>query len=143
MISEYRSEIVLVEEDDRLNFLPSLFNNDILLFMAFENTVFNVARSVCKSYDGGYWEYYRFYSNGGFMALDEADSFEIFNCWGKYYTFNGTDFGLIASLKAVIHLMEHVPRFKDNKFLLRAYTNLMSLVADRKDNEEILDYLRD
>lgn len=140
MISEFRTEVLEVQEDDRLSFLPSIFGKNVLLFMSFENAVYNVARNICKEYDGGYWDYYTFYENGGFMALPESDMFTVFDAYGATYSFNGVDLGLIATIEAVKHLSQ-LSAFNGNLFLLRANANLMNLVADRKNNENILRYM--
>ena len=67
---EISIQATLVQENQRLSFLPKHFGNRM---MVAERGIFNALRKLCSDYNGAFWNYYEL-SNGGFYmapCLDE------------------------------------------------------------------------
>ncbi|AIY44228.1 Antirestriction protein klcA (plasmid) [Collimonas arenae] len=89
----------LVEEDRRLNFLPTYFGQH---FVHAEFLVYRWLDKLCDAYNGGYWHYYEL-SNGGFyMAPKLSDSLLIEVSGNGYSGLMSADAaGIVATLFAL------------------------------------------
>jgi len=66
----------LVEEKDRIDFLPKHLGNKHLKF---EMLVYSLMDSFTKDYSGGFWNFWTLDNDGIFMTLDSIQSFEVIN----------------------------------------------------------------
>lgn len=94
----------IVAEDDRLDFLPEKFQNQLLL-LNFDNYVFQFAEKLCREYNGGYWEFVEL-PNGAFFSYPDFDGFKDCSCADNYAegSLNGRLLGMICTLLALNHL---------------------------------------
>lgn len=94
----------IVPEDDRLDFLPEKFQNQLVL-LNFDNHVFKFANKLCPNYKGGYWEFVEL-PNGAFFAYPDFDGFKDCSCAENYAegSLNGRLLGIICTMFTLNHI---------------------------------------
>lgn len=60
-----------VTDQDRMKFLPQVFGI-FPHFMIAEQSVYNFARHLLPTYQGGYWDYYYLSNGGAYMSLVQS-----------------------------------------------------------------------
>ena len=60
-------QVTLVDENERLSFLPKYFDKWML---SAENRIYDILNRFCSTYKGAYWNFYEL-SNGGFYMAPE------------------------------------------------------------------------
>lgn len=92
----------IVPEADRTDFGDTLFGIQYVLKL--EPTVFNMARRLAPTYNGGYWQFYAL-SNGGFYMAPRTDTiFDVNADNGFSGKLSGDALGLTACLYAFSNL---------------------------------------
>ena len=66
----------LVEEKDRLNFLPHYFGEN---YLRYELLVFLFADKFCDEYHGGYWDFYHLSNSCPLMVLSSESCHKVVN----------------------------------------------------------------
>lgn len=61
---------LLVSPSKRAGFMPETFGRS---HMIAENLIYTTMEKFCRTYDGGFWNFYKL-SNGGFYIAPEADA---------------------------------------------------------------------
>lgn len=119
-------------DEARENFLYVNFNKDIRLGLFFESTVFQLAKSYSREYNGGYWRFYEAENKACFIALDQEDQFFVVNPYNFFDGYlNGYDYGLALSIMATSKLM-YDPKFKEHQTrLIQIFHGLWNVLAER------------
>jgi hypothetical protein len=111
----------LVVDELRLNFLPHYLGGQ---YLQGEALVYDWARRLCGSYNGGAWNFFQL-SNGGFyMAPERCGRLHVRWHMNGYNDMMGADaFGIVVTLFALCHLAEKCSddRIIDHYYALRAY----------------------
>ncbi|MCA7912080.1 MULTISPECIES: antirestriction protein [Burkholderia] len=118
-VIEIRSELVV--EEQRMHFLPHYFGARYLHGEAF---VYDWARRLCSTYNGGMWHFFRL-SNGAFyLAPEIAAPVSVRWNLNSYEGSMGAEaFGIVVTLYALCHMAETFgdERFIDHYHALRAF----------------------
>jgi hypothetical protein len=90
----------LFAAEERLEFLPSLFGYKLM--MRGEALIFDWMRSLSKSYDGGFWNYFKL-SNGGFFMAPASTNFYSVSCPGNQFegVMSANAVGIVSTLFAL------------------------------------------
>jgi hypothetical protein len=111
----------VVVDELRLNFLPHYLGAQ---YLQGEALVYDWARHLCGSYNGGAWNFFQL-SNGGFyMAPERCGRLHVRWHMNGYNDMMGADaFGIVVTLFALCHLAEKCSddRIIDHYHALRAY----------------------
>jgi len=117
-----RVTAIQVQDEDRLNFLPDVFGD--LLMLRGEALVYGWLRQLCAEYSGGFWQFYRL-SNGGFYLAPERTDRLRLTVAGNYFdgVMSADAAGIVATLFALGQLAGETreERFIDAYHQLRAY----------------------
>ncbi|WP_205790750.1 antirestriction protein [Burkholderia sp. Ac-20353] len=126
---EIRSELVV--EEQRLHFLPHYFG---ARYLHGEDYVFEWARRLCSTYNGGHWQFFRL-SNGGFyLAPEIAAPVSVRWHLNSYEGTMGVEaFGIVVTLFALCHMAE---TFGDDSHIER-YHLLREFAATHPERREI------
>ncbi|MBN3785570.1 antirestriction protein [Burkholderia sp. Ac-20353] len=98
-----------------MHFLPHYFG---MRYLHGESYVFEWARRLCRTYNGGHWQFFRL-SNGGFYLAPEIAA-PVSVCWhlNSYAGEMGIEaFGIVVTLFALCHMAEtfgeevHIERY--------------------------------
>lgn len=122
----------LVSEDNRFDFLPKLFGENLMIIG--ENTVYAWMSRLSVDYKGGYWEYYQLSNDGLYMApRASADMLVVIP--GNYFMERVSPgaAGVIACLFALNNLFCKFP----NDYLADAYQNLRDYVCFHPESNMI------
>lgn len=117
----------VVPDGERMNFLPKHFGRDCLVG---ESAIYSVMREICRTYNGGFWDFIEL-SNGGFyMRLCASDRSPESLAVSIPY---GNDFACemsydAASIVATLHALsrlsfDYLPRAADQFHLLRDFAS--------------------
>ena len=120
----------------RTNFTPTLFGKR--LFMAGENMVYNIARSMCNEYTGGYWEYVANKDQTVMFMYPKTD--EKFEVKAQNYyqgTLSAEAFGIVCTLYALNHLMFTPMPEPMLENLVEKFYALRDYAAEHEEAEEI------
>ena len=91
-----------VSEAARLNFLPRHFGKRM---MEVETYIFNRFTTLCKSYRGGYWEFYDLSNGGCYLALRSQTPLDLdINSNGFQGTVSADAAGIIVTLFTLCEL---------------------------------------
>lgn len=66
----------LVEEKDRLNFLPKYLKSE---FFVFEGMVYQFMDWFCENYNGGFWDFYELSNGGMYMSYTGEEPLKVRN----------------------------------------------------------------
>jgi hypothetical protein len=126
----------LVEENDRLNFLPKYLG--VRLMMSGEHFIFNWMNKLSDNYQGGYWNFYDL-SNGGFFMAPKSDSqFSIFVQGNGFDGIVSPDSaGIIATLYALNTLMFRVKDRDDYERIVNLYYLLRDFSSEHPESGKI------
>ncbi|MDO3386026.1 antirestriction protein [Gilvimarinus sp. SDUM040013] len=119
-----------VPAEERIDTLPSFFPS---CYLEFELMVFDVARTISKTYQGasGYWQFYRL-SNGGFYMAPHCDGeFEVTIPFGNGFrgSLSADAFGVAVTLYAYCFIAEKFP----DADLADHYARLYDYMSDHKE----------
>ncbi|MEB2558809.1 antirestriction protein [Burkholderia cenocepacia] len=128
-IVEIHSELVV--EEQRMHFLPHYFGARYLHGEAY---VFDWARRLCSTYNGGHWQFFRV-SNGAFyLAPEIAAPVSVRWNLNSYEGSMGVEaFGIVVTLFALCHMAE---TFGDEAYVER-YHLLRDFAATHPEYREI------
>ena len=105
----------LVTESARLNFLPRLFGDHILMG---EILIFRVMERLCCAYNGGFWDFYDLPNGSGFMVPEMDGPLSL--SWDDN-GYEGTVTTKVAGIIATAHaLAQYAP---ENYHLLMDYAD--------------------
>lgn len=111
-----------VDADQRMDFLPEFFGNNLMLVG--ENYIYNTMEKLSKDYNGGFWKFYKL-SNGGFYMAPHMSKKLTVSVHGNYYEgdVSADAAGIIATLFALSALCHQFPsdRYIDLYHHLRDY----------------------
>lgn len=65
----------LVGESERLNILPKLFGERLMILG--ENAVYNQMSAMCSEYGGGFWNYYELPNGAYYMVPTGSEKYEM------------------------------------------------------------------
>ena len=126
----------LVGVEDRGNFLPSLLPT---AWLQFENTVYNLASTHSKEYQGGLWAFVKLSNGGMFMHPQSEKTFKV-ECWGDHYEGNmsAEAFGIGLCLHAFSRLSFSNQR---GELLSDRFTQLYDFAAGHAEASEIFSFI--
>lgn len=113
----------LIAEGQRVNHTAALFGLGFPLHL--EPFVYFMADTICKEYNGGYWEFYSL-SNGGFYMAPSSDASFHVSCENGFEgDLSARAFGIVCCLYAYSHLSfsegEFAQTCAEQYHLLREY----------------------
>lgn len=120
----------LVSDNQRLSFLPKHFGS---MMIRAEQSIYKTLRTMCSSYDGGYWHFYELSNRGFYLAPDVEEQLPI------YVEGNGYDGQVSSDAAGVITTLCVLNQFcwmtKSDKtihqyYLLRDYIEYHKEAAD-------------
>lgn len=89
----------LVAESDRMKMLPKYFGR---YMMAAESMVYDFARMLVPTYDGGYWKFYEL-SNGGFYMAPDIEPATVCSDNGSTEVMSPDAIGITVCLYVYSH----------------------------------------
>jgi len=112
-----------VKANQRLAFLPKHLGS-LGLTMRFERLAYRFMDGFCKTYSGGYWQFYNLSNEGFYMAPNINEVLPIFvNMNGFEGKVSADAAGIIVSLYSLNYLCNDVlsERLIDKYYLLRGF----------------------
>lgn len=96
---------VIEDIDERNDFLPAQFQNNVAASLTFERLVFSNAEKMSEDYTGNFWDFAKTHSGDGFFIYPSSEkSFCIHNQnTYQHSAVDGRIFGLMASLMVFSH----------------------------------------
>lgn len=119
---EHQEKVIAntVAQAERMNFLPQFFGP--LLTNTVESYVYDFMRFLCKTYSGGYWEFYRLSNGGCYMApLMESKMHVSVNTNFFEGEMSADAAGIVACLFAYSHLAFSYADMSERYHNLREY----------------------
>ncbi|MGO3120135.1 MAG: antirestriction protein [Moraxellaceae bacterium] len=95
-----------VGEKDRMGFLPSMFDGNIMLSMSFENFVLSTAAKMSEDYTGGSWSFAKNDEHEAFFMYPSRDkSYQLINQnTHEQYKVDGRILGFVCCTYLFSHL---------------------------------------
>jgi hypothetical protein len=122
----------LIEENDRLNFLPKHVKKN---YIQFENILYYLTKSMCHKYTGGYWNFYELSNDGFFLALASDEKFEVYVDGNGFNGFVSSEaLGIIVTLFSINGILGQ----KDNDYLIDKFYALRDFALDHEESDLIL-----
>lgn len=120
----------LVPEGARLAITPRYLKHK---YLSGESTVYAVMRSMCREYDGGYWNYYEL-SNGSFYMAPKADPVEkIKICCVNMY--EGEVSYEVAGIITCLYVWCQLANDTEDDHFIELYHNLLDYCRQLPDEE--------
>ncbi|MGH1470856.1 MAG: antirestriction protein [Cellvibrionaceae bacterium] len=122
----------LVQEKDRLEFLPKYIGNR---FFKFEMLVYAFTDKFCKDYSGGYWEFWMLENGGILMTLDSDEVFQVCNDMNYFEdTMSAESISIAVNMFALNALMDG----GCDKRIIDYYYALGDYASEQKEASKII-----
>lgn len=132
MTTAVATKPALINDKDRLNFLPAFVGP---AYLAFENHVYQWMKRLCADYNGGYWDFYSLNGKPGFMAPQDEDSFHL-RCDGNFFDdqVSAEAAGIIVCIFALGSVFESNPNLE---ILVERRDRLIDFAATHAEARQI------
>jgi hypothetical protein len=131
----------VVADNQRTDFLPSMFGANPFYFINGEVALFNSADMICEDYGGGSWTFYKADNGAHFASPSGSDSWRVSVSGNGYEGEVSTEaFGVIVSMFALNLMAERASARGDSKatdFLCDRYYELRSFAIDHPEQPAI------
>lgn len=125
----------LIEEKDRLGFLPLHIGNNILRY---EFQIYRFMEVFCKNYSGGYWNFYELSNEGIFISINTENDFHV--CNPNNY-FDDKMSAEAVSIGVNLYALNTLMDAPDPEPLINLYYALRDFACEHKEANKILQFI--